>query len=61
MRVYRLCTLCVLAVVTSDYTAPMADDKVNNDLNENLSVLFNDAVNCWDYTVSDDRMTMQHS
>ena len=46
MRVYRLCTFCVLAVVTSDYTAPMADDKVNNDLNENLSVLFNDAVNC---------------
>jgi len=35
----------LLAVVISDYIAPMADDKVTNDLNENLSALFNDAVN----------------
>jgi len=46
MRVNRLCTFCVLAVVISDYIALMADDKLNNDLNEILSALFNDAVNC---------------
>jgi hypothetical protein len=46
MRVYRSCTFRIMAVVISDYTAPMADDKGNNDWNKNLSALFNDAVNC---------------
>jgi len=44
MRVYRLCTFGVMAVVISDYIAPKAEDKVNNDVNQNLSALFNDAV-----------------
>ena len=45
--VYTVCVRSVvLAVVTSDYTAQMADEKANNDLDKNLKVLFNDAVKC---------------